>query len=54
MQDNTARVETLSWNDEEMFKAANKAGTGNLSIAEFAAYFGAEADDSTIIAKFVL
>lgn len=37
-----------------MFEVANTDGTGNLSIAEFAAYFGVGADDASIIVKFVL
>lgn len=47
-------VETIGQTDEEMFQSANKAATGNMSIGEFAAYFGAEANDASIIAKFVL
>ncbi|KAF2818837.1 hypothetical protein CC86DRAFT_375492 [Ophiobolus disseminans] len=48
------RAETISQSDEDMFKAANTAGTGHLSLAEFVAYFGAKTDDASLVAKFAL
>jgi hypothetical protein len=54
VQDEEIFTETVGQSDAEMFRAANLDGTGYMSIEEFAAYFGVEADDAQIVAKFVL
>jgi hypothetical protein len=43
-----------SMTDEEMFRIANTDGTGDLTLEEFATYFGAQVDDADLIAKFAL
>jgi hypothetical protein len=43
-----------SMTDEEMFRTANTDGTGDMTLEEFAAYFGAQADDAGFVAKFAL
>lgn len=47
-------MDVVGQTDEEMFRAANTAGTGHMSLEEFAVYFGAKVDDAGLVAKFVL
>ena len=47
-------LRSISQSDEEMFRAANTGGTGYMTLEEFAAYFGAEAGEAGIVAKFAL
>ena len=49
-----AEVETISVTDADMFRAANTGGTGNLTLEEFAVYFGAQVEDPDLAAKFNL
>jgi hypothetical protein len=49
------RADERSVSDAEMFKAANKAGTGNMSLEELAVYFGVEVEGNPgLVAKFNL
>jgi hypothetical protein len=49
------RASEPSVSDAEMFRAANKAGTGNMSLEELAAYFGVEVEGNPgLEAKFNL
>lgn len=47
-------LDTVALSDEDMFKAANTAGTGNLSVDEFATYMGADFGDVGLVAKFAV
>lgn len=38
--------------DEEMFQLANTDGSGQMTLAQFAAYLGGEKDDEDVAAKF--
>jgi hypothetical protein len=49
-----AQVETIPVTDADMFRAANTGGTGNLTLEEFAFYFGAQVEDPDLAAKFGL
>lgn len=40
--------------DEAMFVIANTGGKGNMTMEEFAVYFGVKADDVELVAKFDL
>jgi hypothetical protein len=42
----------FSVSDEEMFRTTNVGGTGNMTLEEFAGYFGAPSDDHDLTAKF--
>jgi hypothetical protein len=42
----------FSVSDADMFRATNIGGTGNMTIVEFANYFGAQSDDPDLTAKF--
>lgn len=47
-------VDTTALTDADMFRAANTSGTGNMTLEEFAVYFGAQVEDPALIAKFYL
>jgi hypothetical protein len=53
-QQSVLGLDTVALSDEDMFKAANTAGTGDLSMAEFAAYIGADVGDVGLVAKFAM
>lgn len=40
--------------DADMFRAANTGGTGDLTLEEFAFYFGVQGEDPALAAKFDL
>jgi hypothetical protein len=45
---------TFSVSDAEMFRTINVSGTGNMTLEEFAGYFGAMSDEPDLRAKFAM